>query len=266
MAKFLRDEFLRNLTIDEDILDIVDAHLRGRQNSTNAQLGASGSGQDQVLVLKYIIRFDGRGYKLTDYKEFKKYYKQAQNIERVIFVLDSALSEKTNRMYGTHYELRFDRNESTHCYIQVASDDGDAVDSVFSSLREIIDKGKNRNGLVRNAWSQLVVQVFGVACGFVFSLIAGINLSPYLKVDNPFVISFLFAFLIFSNTWGYLNQQILNFLNCSFPSVRFKRKGKDTLHWVLQALVGGLLVALALLIINQVFHWVGQILGQYIEN
>ena len=266
MAKYLRDEILKNITITEQTLELIDEFLSERGTTTNAALTAAGAAAEQHLLMTYIIRFDNRGYKLTDFTDVKKYYAQATKVERVICLLDSAQSEKTNRMYGTHFEIRLDLTDPNNNYIQVTSDDGDAVDSVFCGLMDIIKKCQNQNGLVRNTWSQLLVQVFGVAAGFIISLIAGVKIAPHFNIDNAFIISFLFAFLIFSNTWGFINQQIHRFLNYSFPNIRFSRAGKSSLHWLAQALVGGLVVAFTLLIISQLFGWVGHILGQYVAQ
>jgi len=201
-----------------------------------------------------------------DFDDVKKYYAQAKHVERVIFILDSAVSERTARQYGTHFELRLDNKEQNNTYIQVASDDSDAVDTAFCGLKEIIGNCTNKNWIVRSTWSQLLVQIFGVVFGFVLSLIAALKISPHLGIENSFVITFIFAFLIFSNAWGFLNQQILRFLDYSFPNISFSRKGKNVLHWLAQALVGGIVVALTLLIISKAFEWVGEILGAYISK
>jgi hypothetical protein len=266
LAKYLRDQHLKNITIDEETLDLIDEFLSERELTTNKELDASGANEDESLLLTYIIRFDNRGYKLNEFTDIKKYYSQATKVERVIFTLDSGLSEKTNRLYGAHFEIRLDATDPNNSYIQVSSDDRDAVDSVFGGLLDIIKKKQNKNHLVRNTWSQLLVQIFGVSAGFVLSLIASLKISPNLEIENSFVITFIFAFLIFSNAWGFINQLILRFLDYTFPNVRFNRAGKSALHWLAQAVVGGLVVALALLLIGSIFEWVGEILGHYVKK
>ncbi len=93
--------------------------------------------------------------------------------------MDSNQSEATNKMYGTHFEVRLDSNDPNNCYIQAASDDGYVVDSVFCELMDILKKCQNRNGMIRNSWSQLLVQIFGVA--------AGVEIAPHLNIDNAFL-------------------------------------------------------------------------------
>jgi hypothetical protein len=264
LANYLRDEFLENFSVTEQMLEQINEFLTERETKANEKLKESGVEPDQELMLNYIIRFDNRGYKPTDFSEFQKHYSQANSIERVIFTLDSAQSVKTNRMYGEHFEIKIDAKDPRNTFIQVSSDDSDSVDSVFCGLLEIIKKGKNKNWLVRNTWSQLIVQIAGVVFGFILSLIAGLQISPHINIENSFVITFLFAFLIFSNTWGFLNQQILRFLEFSFPNVRFIRQGKSSLNWLSQAFVAGIFVAITLLIISNVFGWLGSILGKYI--
>ncbi|MFV1468034.1 hypothetical protein VBY75_10160 [Idiomarina sp. HB] len=268
MSQFLRDIKISNVNVTEQMLQAINEFLAGKMSSTNKAIDAQGISEqeksEQRLDLFYVIRFDNRGYRLYDPQEAFRFYQQASEVERVIFTLDSIQSERTNRMYGTFCELRFDANDPNNCIIQVSSDDGDAVDSMYNGLLEIISKSKSLSGWARTAWTQLLVQILGVASGFVLSLIAAIKISPYLKIDNNFVLSFIFAFLIFSNAWGFINQQILSLINYSFPNIRFSREGKSSFNWLTQAVVGGLFVALFLFFFGQIMGWVGSILGAFI--
>ena len=72
-----------------------------------------------------------------------------------------------------------------------------------------------------------------------------------LAVESPFVISFIFVFLLFSNTWTYLNQLILRVLNMAFPNIKFIRQGREHLHWLIQAVVGGAVGAVVLYFLSQ---------------
>lgn len=268
MANFLRDIKITNITVTEQLLASINEFLEERCLSVNNSIDQSGlppeQKTDQRLALSYIIRFDNRGYKLFDPDEAMRYYQQASVVERVLITLNSLLSERTNRQYGTFFEIRLDAGDSNACYIQASADDRDSVDAVYNGLVEILLKHKNKNGWVRNAWTQLLVQVLGVAVGFVLSLLSAIEVSPYLKVENAFIITFIFAFLIFSNTWGYLNQQILWLLNYAFPNIRFVRQKKDSIHWLIQAVVGGILVAAFLYAFSNIMSWVGNVMGAYI--
>jgi hypothetical protein len=237
----------------------TNSTINRRQELSDEQKAA------QSLVLSYVIRFDNRGYRLHDANEVLRYFQQASDVERVIFTLDSAESERTNRQYGTFFELRLDAKDANNCFIQASSDDGDAVDSVYNGLLEILGKGKNNNGWARNTWTQLLVQIFGVGIGFVLSLITAIKAAPSINVENAFVLTFIFAFLIFSNAWGFINQQVLRLLNYAFPNVRFSRQGKEGVHWLVQALVGGMLVAVFLFVFSKLMAWVGGILGAYVS-
>jgi hypothetical protein len=266
LAKYLRDQHLKNITIDEETLDLIDEFLSDRETIKNNEPDASGANGDEKLLLTYIIRFDNRGYKLNEFADIKKYYSQASKVERLIFTLDSDLSAKTNRSHGSHFEIRLDAIDPNNSYIQVASDDRDAVDSVFGGLLDIIKKKQNKNYLVRNTWIQLLVQILGVSAGFVLSLIASLKISPNLEIENSFVITFIFAFLTFSNAWGFINQQSLRFLDYTFPNIRFNRVGKSALHWLAQTLVGGIVLALVLLLVGSIFEWFGEVLSHFVKK
>lgn len=270
MASFLRDIRVSNVTISENILQLVNELLVARCVAGNAAIDQRqdltvDQKTDEKLSLFYVIRFDNRGYRLQDANEALRYFQQATEVERIIFTLDSSKSERTGRQYGTYFELRLDAKDVNNCIIHASSDDGDAVDSVYNGLFEIIRKGKNNNGRVRNTWTQLVVQVLGVGVGFILSLIAAVKTAPNLNIENAFVLTFIFAFLIFSNAWGFINQQILRLMNYSFPNVRFERQGKAGIHWLIQALVGSLLVAFFLFVFGLIMGWLGNILEAYVS-
>ena len=72
------------------------------------------------------------------------------------------------------------------------------------------------------------------------------------------MVTFVLAFLVFSNIWGYINQQILRFLNYLFPNVALKdSKG---LHWLGKAFASAVFVAIAFFLLNSIFGFVGHLL------
>jgi hypothetical protein len=68
-------------------------------------------------------------------------------------------------------------------------------------------------------------------------------LAPTLSFESPFIISFLVALLIFSNTWTHILRFIVWGLGKTFPNIMFLRPEDERLHWVGQALVGLVLTA-----------------------
>ncbi|EGQ9234497.1 hypothetical protein SN12_23310 [Vibrio alginolyticus] len=265
MGTFLRDQHIKNVSVNEELLQQIDDFLSDRERSTNEVLEEKGAVQEDFLLLNYVIRFDNRGYKLSKFSDVKKYYSQASKVERIVYTLESNRAVFSNKQQGTSIELRFDSNDPNNTYLQISSDDGDLVDSVFCGLLEIVKKYQNHNGKIRNAWTQLLIQILGVGLGFVASLLITLKVYPFVKIENAFVITFLFTFLIFSNAWGYINQQLLNLVNRLFPNIRFIRAGRYRWTWVWQSLVGGLIVAFALLIINGILDWVINILRAYVQ-
>ena len=86
--------------------------------------------------------------------------------------------------------------------------------------------------------------------------------SPTDFTDEP--ISFVLVLLLFSNLWTPIRAKLMEIVSKVFPPIRFHRKDRDTLHWLGQALVGGVVVAVALYLLNWAFTYAGQILGQFI--
>ena len=135
----------------------------------------------------------------------------------------------------------------------------------FVNISEVLDDRKTWSGLVRTPWTGLLIQLAGVLVGFVLSLWAALKIAPFLSLDNAFVVTFFFAFLIFSNVWGYINGQIVRVVEFSFPNVRFKRVGRDWKHLAVQTVVGGLAITFAAFLIDRMFSLIGSVIASFIK-
>ncbi|MFZ1292232.1 MAG: hypothetical protein WAR79_19210 [Melioribacteraceae bacterium] len=265
MSQFLRDEVIKNINIDESSLDILNQYFVSNAIKIRDSLVDNPENEKKIPILNYVIRFDNKGYRLFDFQEILKFYNQANKVERIIFTLESSESISSGRNSGSYLELKLDTYDLNNCYLVASSDDEDWVDLVFNGIQEILNKFHNKSRFVQNYWTIFVVQIFGVMLGFVLSLWAAIKISPYLSIENAFVISFLFIFLIFANSWTLLHRLIIKLLNYSFPNLRFKHKGRTSLHWLLQALVGGLIIAFAIFLLNKIFEFIGSVIGGFIK-
>jgi len=265
MAHFLRDQHVTNLSVDEDILRQISAVCESRERAINTDVPTTDDTGKRAF-LTYIIRFDNKGYRVFSLADLVRYFHQANEVERVIFTVETGESLRSGRHLGTFLELRLDEKDPNTCSLTVTSNDGDWVDSSFSAVQDVLVKCKNKNGWVRTAWTQLAVQIIGVTLAFTLSLWAAVKLSPKLALENSFVISFLFVLLIFSNTWTYLNQNIISFINALFPNLKFYRPRKDRMHWLMQAIIAGIVLALILYILSWAFSYVGDILGSLVKK
>jgi hypothetical protein len=265
MAHFLRDEFIRNVTVSEEMLSQLDAIFQARAAALNAEV-PNEDADGRRIHYSSIIRFDNKGYRVFGLPQLLHYFRQARQIERLVISLESAASVRTNRVVGTYMELRLDQKDVNTCYLVVSADDADWVDAAFTVVREVTQRFRNRNGWARTAWTTFAVQVIGVSIGFFISLWAAIKIAPKLAIENAFVITFLFVLLIFSNTWTYLNNQILAYINQLFPNVRFARVGRERVHWIMQAIVGGIALAIVLFALNLIFSYFGDVLGSFIAK
>ena len=265
MSQFLRDEIIKNINIDENSLNILNQYFVSKATKENDSLVDISEKEKKFLILSYVIRFDNKGYRLFDFPEIMKFYNQASNVERIIITLESSESISSGRNLGSYLELKLDKDNANNCYLVASSDDENWVGSVFNGVKELINKFHNKSKFLQNYWTIFLVQIFGVILGFVLSLWAAIKITPYLSIENAFVISFLFIFLIFSNSWTLLNRLILKLLYYSFPNLRFKHKGRETIHWLIQTLIGGLVIAFTLFLLNKFFEFIGSVVGGFIK-
>jgi hypothetical protein len=265
MAHFLRDQQITNLSADEDMLRQINAAFESREAAINTGVPADDTTGKRAL-LTYVIRFDNKGYRVFSLDDLLRYFHQAKDVERVIFTVETGESLRSNRLVGAFLELRLDVRDPNLCLLTVTSNDGDWVEASFSAVQDVLIKCKNKNGWVRTAWTQFAVQMIGVIVGFILSLWAAMKISPKLAIENSFVIAFLFLLLIFSNAWMFLNQRILVFVNGLFPNLKFYRPRKDRVHWLMQAVIGGIALAITLYLLNRLFLYAGEILSGLVRS
>jgi hypothetical protein len=231
MGQFLRDQLVKNVSIDEATLDRLKDAFEARVALLNVGVLEDAPGR---AVLFYIIRFDEKGYRFVDFDDVKKCFREARHVKRLVFTVDSALHRNSGAIFGTHCDLRIDAKDEKACWLTVTADSKDWVDVTVVNITEVLADQKTLSGLVRTPWSGLIIQLAGVLVGFVLSLWAALKVAPFLNIDNAFVVTLFFALLIYSNVWGYTNAQITKVVDFSFPNVRFKRAGKDWLHLAVQ--------------------------------
>lgn len=250
MAHFLRDQQIANVSITEENLIQLSGLFSERLDTLNGTL-TDADLPERRAFLTYIIRFDNKGYRVFSVDDLLKYFRLAKSVERILLTLETGESIRSNRVTGTMMELRLDEKDPNSSFLTVTSNDKDWVDASFAVVDEGLAKYKNRNHWVRSAWTAFAVQLVGVTLGFLLSLWVADKISPKIAIDNAFVFAFMFALLIFSNTWTYLNQLFLRLLNSAFSNIKFLRRDKERLHWLLQAIVGGIVGAAVLYAIGQ---------------
>ena len=201
----------------------------------------------------FTIRFDGKGYRVFSQEELLAHFKQAKEVERIIFTLETGESIRTIRNIGVVIELKLDQNNPGNCSLLVTSDDQEMVNTAFFSFQEVLMNCKNKHGLVRTAWMELFVQIVGVAFGFIFSLWAAVKIAPKI-------------FIIFSNTWSYLNRLIHGFLNYIFPNVYFYRPDKHRVTWLMQIIVAAIIGAITLWILGLLSSYLIDIISGFVEK
>lgn len=265
MAHYLRDQQITGVSVTEDHLSHICAAFTERASQLNATVPDSDD-TDRRAFLSFIIRFDNKGYRVFSLEDLLRYFRQAKSVERVLFTVETGQSLRSNRQIGTVLELRLDEKDPNSCFLTVTSDDKDWVDASFSAVQDTLARCRNRNGWARTAWTVFGVQLLGVTLGFILSLWAATKVAPKLSIENAFVFSFLFVLLIFSNTWTFLSQQIIRLINIAFPNIKFLRRDKERLHWLLQAVIGGAIGAIVLYVLSQAAAFGLEVLGAFINK
>ncbi|MCK5591794.1 MAG: hypothetical protein KAI72_07545 [Candidatus Pacebacteria bacterium] len=222
MSKFLKDLYLKNLTLSESAIEEINTEIENVINTANKGVGPLSI---NYLILKYIIRFDGQGYTMYDYEEFKSYFKKAKKVERVLFAAYSI--DSFNAITGKCVNLNFDLNDLNNCYLGVTDDDKNWTNSIFNDLKQILDKHKNLYWLIRNSWTAFFVQALGALGAFSISLWAANKIYKKFDIENSLVFYFIAILLLLGNLWTPVYQSILSFINSVWPNIKFKPKKRS---------------------------------------
>lgn len=272
MSQFLRDEILKNMSLNETrlrkinelITDIAyKANLLHKPASQPPSAGDEERIKPKLLIPTYIIRFDNKGFRLYDFESVMKYYQEAHKIERIIFVLSSLESIQSNNILGKNIELKFDAKEFNNCQLIVQADDEDWVDATYFKLKELLDKCKNYHYLVRNRWVSLAVQISGVIGGFFVSLWLAVKLSPKLSIENSLALTFIIALLLFSNIWTIIFEGAMRTRDYLWPNIAFKDRGG--IHWLAKALISTAFGSLFLYLFSKIFVYLGTMLSSIVK-
>lgn len=288
MAQYLRDEQLEYLTIDEDVLSrLVDALVvqmdsmpevvQGRQNPAAqppAVQAPAGNGApvqappapalDAILIMT--IRFDGKGYRVFSKERLLQYFAAASTVERIVIELSSMRALQTSKNVGSNLDVRLDVNETVASHVISTSDDENWMNASFGAVRELLAPCKNKYALAKNPLVEMVLQLFGVFVCFVLSAWGATLIAPNLNVENAFLLSFVLVLLVLSNLWGFMNRWLKAIVTKAYPKIVFYRPHKNRLHWLIQAVVGGLIAALVLFLLGQSFDYAGRVLGFLVER
>ncbi len=259
MAFYLRDQHVHNVSMDLEALTQINSVFAERFAQLQAELGSKG----KHAIFTYIIRFDNKGYRVFTFDDLMRYFNQAHDIERIIFTVESDDSISSNRSFGAFLELCLDTKEPTRCVLIASSDNKDWAEASFAAVHEVLEKYRTKYWLARSHWTSLGVQIFGVVIGFIVSLWLAFKIAPNLKIENPFVIAFLFTLLVFSNIWGYLNQVLLGFIEKVFPNIEFVRPAKARLHWLIQTIVGSIAFAIVIYLLGVAFSFLSKFLSGF---
>jgi len=257
LSQFLRDEYLKNLTLSEEALKEIDEELHSLQKKENQKIDNDGK-HDNYLSLTCIIRFDNKGFRLYQIDDVLKYFRSAKDVERIIFNLYSVNYLISNSRSGKSILIYFDGKDASKCQITVDDDDKDWVDSNFLKLREIISRYSNNNHRIRNAWTTFTIQIIGVIIGFLFSIWTAIKFSPSLPLKYADGFTFIIAFILFSNIWTYIYAFILRAIDFLWPNISFKKREG------IYSLIRAVLIAIFASTTVFVLSWAGTTIYQFI--
>lgn len=259
MSQYLRDEYLKNISLSEEALKELYEELLAIQVIENGKISNKMTDPHYVF-LTCTIRFDNRGFRLFNMNDVLKYFRSAKNVERIAFNLFSSSYFTSNSLSGKSVSICFDGKDVNNCQLKVDDDDKSWVDSCFLRHQEIIGRYGNKNHWIRNSWTTFAVQIIGVALGFIFSLWTAVNFSPYLSLKYADGFTFVVAFILFSNIWTYLYAIILRTIDYLWPNISFKKQ--EGIYGLLKAILITFFTSATIF----VFSWLMKIIYQFVSS
>jgi len=262
MGMFLRDELPSNLVLNEESLKRINMDIAEIANSYNSATKGD-EPRDRHLDQFYIIRFDNRGFKLYNFDEVIRHFSDADRVERFIFYLESPEATKSNKIVGKSLEIRFDALNPANCYLGVTDDDCNWVDSTFTKLQERIGKyGNIYARIARKRVISFVIQIIGVAVGFLLSFFLADLISTRLAIQSSLWFAFILVFLLFSNSWTFVYPLVLKIRDFYYPNISFKKqKGGG----FIKEIIGALIITIIISTIIGLFWYIIDNIGEFIK-
>lgn len=265
MGHYLRDFQFSNLNISSDTFTDIDAIFKDINKKFSEVSNSDPIQSSPATVWSYVIRFDGKGYRVFYLNDLLSYYKKARSVERVTFSVDTIKSIESNRLLGSYVDLRLDSKDSANNILVVSADDKDLVDSTFARIADVLNSCKSRNGWIRNGWTNLIVQLFGVSLGFILSILGAIKIAPMLKIESSLIFCFIFVLVMYSNVWSLVNFQLVKLVNYVFPNIKFINDRKDGLDHLVQTLMDGVVLTIILYFFSKTGSWLLGILANLVN-
>lgn len=263
MAFCLRDQQVQNVSFDTEALTQINSIFEERFKQLQIELSEK---LQPACFMTYIIRFDNKGYRVFSLGELLKYFNQAQDVERVVFAIESADAISSSRNTGAFLELFLDAKDPNRCMLTSTSDNKDWAEASFAAVNELLAKNKNKNYFARNPWTGLFLQLFGLIIVFILSLWLSYKMPSSYKGDSLFIVTFLFGLLVFSNIWSYLNPVLLSFVAKIFPNIDFIRPKKAKIHWLTQAIIGSSTFAVIVFFLDKAFAYISKFLSAFFNG
>jgi ABC-type glycerol-3-phosphate transport system permease component len=262
MAIYLRDQHVQNLSLDKEAISQINNLFIERFTKLQTELAL----ENKDAFFTHVIRFDHKGYRVFTLDELLRYFDQAHKVERLIFLIETSDALKSGRSTGAYLELSLDALDPARCVLVCSSDTKDWAEASFAAVHEVIARYKTRNGLARGPLTSVLIQLFGLVIGFLVSFWLAYKVSPNVRVENSFILTFLFILLVFSNLWGYLNQMLLAQVGTLFPNIEFIRPQKAQLHWLTQTIVGSAAFAIVVYLMGTVFSLMSELSTEFLKN
>lgn len=238
MSNYLRDEFLTNIDVSENSLGTLNALLLDIVNRANDGILEA---DPRFLRIKYVIRFDKKGFTLTDFGRLLNYYRTARRVERLVIQVDSPLS--ANRGAYKAVDLALWGDDPNHCILTVQDDDSEWTDSIFLRVKEELGGHKNRlRAFVRTAWVNFLLQLSGTLVVFMLSFLAALKTSVYFAPNYVLGLLLLLYLIIFSTIWTYLYPRLLVLYAQLCPNIKFKELTE--VDWVIRLIAGAVIVGI----------------------
>lgn len=269
MGRYLRDKQVSHVAIDRAalsrLLEVFTAQGLSMPEYNPQQIDEGGNANPGV-TLSLLIRFDEKGYRVSTGAELLQLFDDAEEVERIVMEVFSDDAVKSNKEVGSFASIRLDSNEAATCFFTASSDDEDWMRGCFAAVDDVLSRCDSRlSHWSRHPLVDLSLQVIAIFVGFIASLWGASRISPYLTIENAFLISFLLVLLIFSNLWTPVANKTRQLLRSTFPIVRFDRPDKDKLLWLYRSVIGGVVGAVALYVLGLLFNYAGKLLGLFIS-
>ena len=263
---YRRDLNIINVSVSLENLKELNEKFIEIQNSLKKENIQLASGIQNDVHLSYVIRYDNKGMRLSNFEDLEHHFNKAKNIEKINVTVETSENIGLNRISGTYAELNLDQSNQTLNILACHTTNNleNWINNSFLTINDILQNLKNKNGFINNYITILFFKLLWILVSSFISLFIAIRIYKNINLPYSFLIIFIIIFSLFLAISNHLiNPTYSLLINKLFPNIKFITKQKNS-GWIIQNIINVIVGTVLLFVLGLILSPIFNIINEFI--